>query len=165
MPFTHRIRVATESLLLSIVNDGDATESVNHGSCCSRRPLGPNTHPSDMKLKVIAFHMLCGSTEMFAQRGTSWSSRKLPSSVVSYDGSAICQQATASGGGRDATDRRLALNLRNHVGECAHVLCAGDGECRNKRIVHRVVEDGIEGLRSLVLEGLTVVVISIVKTA
>ena len=45
-----------------------------------------------MKLKVIAFHMLCGSTEMFAQRGTSWSSRKLPSSVGSYDGSAICQQ-------------------------------------------------------------------------
>ena len=48
-----------------------------------------NTHPSDMKLKVIAFHMVCGSTERLAQRGTSWSSRKFPSKVGSYGGTSV----------------------------------------------------------------------------
>lgn len=38
-----------------------------------------------MKLKIIAFQRLWGSTERLAHRGTSWSSRKLPSKVGSYE--------------------------------------------------------------------------------
>ena len=42
-----------------------------------------NSYPSDIKLKVMAFHKLCGSTEMFFQRERSWFSRKLPKTAGS----------------------------------------------------------------------------------